>query len=208
MSDTMLLSTRKYTSRINLSVVLGFPVESSSTANPNPGPAPDLSNTGTCPVCFNTQKLTFDSRMVDHGYQVPHGYGGRAGHCIGFKHMPYELSSEGNVYFKGMLESQKKANVEYLRRLNAREVPEFTRHYKMYKGPGKYEHVTEVTKKGEPKYEGMVTAEIAKVERDQKFLTSDIATQTKLIADWKVQPLKYGGPETQGRWKTRLAPKP
>ena len=67
---------------------------------PNENPVEvDNTNTGVCPVCLRRQKLTFDSKMVDHGYTVPHGWGGRNGHCLGFKHAPYELSSEGCVYF-------------------------------------------------------------------------------------------------------------
>lgn len=167
----------------------------------------DLSNTGICPVCFKRQKLTFDSKMVDHGYTVPHGWGGRNGHCLGFKHAPYELSNEGVIYYKGILEGQQKRNADYIARLKAGEIPEFERRFKTYKGPGKWEPVVEVIKKGEPRYDEIVSAEIAKTEQEQKFLESDIVKADKLIKDWTLQPLKYGGPETQERWKHRLQQK-
>jgi len=176
--------------------------------NPNPGPEPDLTNTGVCPVCMKRQKLTFDSKMVDHGYTVPQGWGGRNGHCLGFKHQPYELSNEGCIFFKGILVRQREGNLEYIQKLEAREIPEFTRTRQMYVGPGRYKPEVEITKKGDPKYEDMVKMEIEKTKTENSHLTSDIKSTDKLIADWKLQPLKYGGPETQERWKSRLTPKP
>ena len=176
--------------------------------NPNPGPEPNLTNTGICPVCLRRQKLTFDSKMVDHGYTVPQGWGGRNGHCMGFKHAPYELSNEGCIFFKGVLERQKQGNLEYIQKLEAGEIPEFTRTYKMYKGPGRYESETVVTKQGDPKYPQMVQAEIEKTKQENSMINGDLKTTQKLIDDWKLQPLKHGGPETQERWKSRLAPKP
>lgn len=176
--------------------------------NPNPGPGPDLSNTGTCPVCMKIQKLSFDSKMVDHGYTVPHGWGGRNGHCLGFKHQPYELSNEGCVFYKTILKNQRAANDGYIVRLEKGEVPQFTRRYKSYKGPGKWEEITEVTKKGDPKYDGIVKTEIEKTKQENSYIDSDLKIYQGYIDNWTLQPLKYGGPETQERWKTRLAPKP
>lgn len=173
----------------------------------NPPKEVDLTNTGICPVCFRRQKLTFDSKMVDHGYTIPQGWGGRNGHCLGFKHAPYELSSEGCVYFKGILEQQLKANENYIQRLQAGEVPEFRRTYRTYKGPGRWENQEEITRKGDEKYPRLVETETQKTQGENDFIKSDIKRVQQLINDWKLQPLKHGGPETQERWKSRLPQK-
>lgn len=65
--------------------------------------APKPGNTGTCPCCFRTQKLTPKSKhgsdlsrpgMVLHGYERP-GFGFIEGNCFGVGWPPFELSSEG-----------------------------------------------------------------------------------------------------------------
>lgn len=65
--------------------------------------APKKGNTGTCPCCFRTQKLTPKSKhgsdlsrpgMVLHGYERP-GFGFIEGNCFGVGWPPFELSNEG-----------------------------------------------------------------------------------------------------------------
>lgn len=61
----------------------------------------DLTNTGTCPVCDNRQKLK-DGMMVHHGYVVK-GHE-RQGSCDGVGYPPWEVSPKGaTAYLEGLL---------------------------------------------------------------------------------------------------------
>jgi hypothetical protein len=58
--------------------------------------------------------------------------------------------------------------------------------------------------RGTPDYERVKQSSIFSIESNIRFLTSDIETVTGRIENWKAEPLKYGGAETQERWKSRM----
>jgi hypothetical protein len=144
--------------------------------------------------------------MVDHGYTLHDGWGSRNGHCLGFNHRAYELSNEGNVFFKKILDQNLLESTEYLRRLGSREILEFTIPQRVRKG-GQFETVYTTTKVGDSGYESLVIQTMASTQLHIRQITSSILDQNKYIADWTLQPLKHGGSETQERWKSRLGDK-
>lgn len=56
-----------------------------------------LDNTGTCPCCGRNVKLRYDSRMVDHGFNLRYGF--RNGNCFGVGKLPWEVSPQGKIDF-------------------------------------------------------------------------------------------------------------
>jgi hypothetical protein len=63
------------------------------------GPARDLTNTGTCPICFRNVKLTDNGKIWNHGYRQGYNRGQHYGNCYGVGYRPYELSPDGSRVF-------------------------------------------------------------------------------------------------------------
>jgi len=178
-------------------------IEKGRKPNPN-AVEPDYSNTGICPVCMRRQKLTLDSLMVAHGYTVPRGWGGRNGMCIGRGHQAWELSPEGTIYYKGILESALKSNKNSLKKLLNGEIAELSETVRVRKGFGSFEDERRTYKKGEPGYDRVFKSEQFQFESNIRSLTSEISGLDTRIKAWKKEPLKYGGAETQKRWESKL----
>ena len=65
-------------------------------------PARTLDNTGTCPVCGQNVKLD-QGRIVKHGYKVE--WQMQMGSCFGTGTLPWEVSSQGAVEYRKVLQS-------------------------------------------------------------------------------------------------------
>lgn len=164
----------------------------------------DYSNTGICPVCFKRHKLEFDGTLVAHGYTLPRNWGGRNGMCIGRGHKAWELSSEGAVYFKGVMERQLSEEQKTLADLQNDVLPTLLEKVKIRKGFGQYDYETRSYERGTADYNRVKQSAIYSTESTIRYLTADIETVSERIKNWKEQPLQYGGAETQERWKSRL----
>ena len=164
----------------------------------------DESNTGECPVCMKRQKLTFEGTMVAHGYTIPRGWGGRNGMCMGRGYKAWELSPDGAVAFKKMMESYLKDLKKLLVNLKGSKSPSLSEKVSIRKGFGHYEDETHTYNKGTPEYERIRETEIFKAGNAIDSITTSITEVGDRISNWKAQPLAFGGAETQERWKSRM----
>lgn len=164
----------------------------------------DLKNTGICPVCHRRQKLSMDGRMVAHGYVLDSKWGGRNGMCFGRGYEAWELSDEGAVAFVAYLQKRLESTERSLKQLQDSVPVELTETVRIRKGVGVYENEFRKHPKGTPAYEKLRQQGIWANESDIRSLNANIQTYSDLIANWKPEPLKYGGAETQERWKNRL----
>lgn len=148
-------------------------------------------NTGTCPCCFRNIKLKARSGnqhpiIVLHGYQRP-GWGSIQGSCIGVDFPPFELSPEGTKHLVKMLEQTVDNQESYLRRLKNGEVTEIN------ELKGKTLVKKSLVELGEEKWKEIIDRKIDETEGMIHALNSDIKMLSKLIADWKEQPLPFEG---------------
>lgn len=135
----------------------------------------DLTNTGTCPVCTNNQKLRGD-RMVDHGYVIPRFYSMRQKSCFGVGYPPYELSSKGCVAYRKALLNQLEKTQEDLQAVANDEKVLLDRSKKpMPRDHKNYAYYKEEVIRG--------------MQSDIKYLNEDIKTMDARIKTWKVAPL-------------------
>lgn len=158
---------------------------------PNPNRVePDLTNTATCAICQNRQKLSKNKTMVDHGFKISDGlhyYGARVGHCFGYNYQPYELSNEANKKFKGYLEGELARTREHLSVLKSGEVVELHILVRVREG---FSHRDEpkTLHKGELGFDRELERRVAAAENQIYYLESDIKGQEQLIQDWKPNP--------------------
>ena len=156
------------------------------------------------------QKLTFDGRLVAHGYTIPRGWGGRNGMCIGHGYKAWEISPEGGVAFKEALE-------RYLADLNTLQdnlqtsaSPTLSETVRVRKGEGlraQFVYEQRIREKGTKEYERIRHSELANTENAIRHITSDLEAVAVRVDNWKEQQLAYGGAETQERWLSRLLKK-
>ncbi|MEE8566219.1 MAG: hypothetical protein V3S76_00535 [Candidatus Bipolaricaulota bacterium] len=73
------------------------------STNPRKTPERTIENTGTCAVCEMNVKLDKGQHIVAHGYTIRWGF--QSGNCHGVGFKAVELSSEGIVSWKGVLEA-------------------------------------------------------------------------------------------------------
>jgi hypothetical protein len=181
-------------------------IEKGRKPNPNPKEV-DVTNTGICGVCMKRQKLTIESTLVAHGYTVPQGWGGRNGMCIGRGYKAWELSPEGGIAYKDSLENflfELKLTLTKLQESRMSSLRETTQKRVSY---GKYEDVVTVYEKGTPDYERLRKSGIFSTESTIRYVEGDLTMVTARIKNWKAEPLKFGGAETQERWKSKLLKK-
>lgn len=164
----------------------------------------DYSNTGICPVCLKRHKLEFNGTLVAHGYTLPRNWGGRNGMCIGRGHKAWELSPEGGVYFKSVMERQLAEEKKTLDDLQKDVLPTLMEKVRVRKGFGEYVYETRSYERGTADYNRVKQSAIYSTESTIRYLTSDIKAVSDRIENWKEQPLQYGGAETQERWKSKL----
>jgi len=157
----------------------------------NPTPI-DLTNTGTCSICANLQKLRGEG-MAHHGYKISNGnsqyFGYRAGRCFGCNYPPYELSCAGNKAYKPILERERAGLAGYLDRLVAGKITELKKEERVPLGRGLYNTITVIVKIGESDWKRLYETTKADLEWKIRGLTQHIEHHAKLIADWKPQPL-------------------
>jgi hypothetical protein len=167
----------------------------------------DVTNTGICPVCMKRHKLAFNSTMVAHGYTIKGGYGGRNGMCVGHGYKAWEIAPDGAIAFKTGLEGFLKELNQTLTDLQQSNYPTMRETVRVRKEFGRFEDEKRVWDKGTPQYERIRQSSIHSTESQIRYVTRDIEELTARIDAWKPQPLKYGGAETQERWKSKLLQK-
>lgn len=157
----------------------------------NPKPV-DLTNTGTCAICFNRQKLLQNKNMVHHGFQISDGYGHyfgfRNGACFGCKYKPYELSNAGNIAFKAHLEAILQRTQESLARHKSGEITTLTEK-RWTRVDGQRIEKLFTVKIGEEGFDRLMAKEIREHEWAIDSLKRDIERQQLLIDTWTLKPL-------------------
>ena len=132
-------------------------------------PERTLENTGTCSVCGRNVKLSNTGKIVDHGYTIRYGF--QEGNCFGVGYAPIEVSSEGAVAYLSALTSHKVALTESLpKAVEAATVANLD----------KIESIRE---------RRLVANAPHSIERDIRYVTSDIATFTNTVNEWVAKPL-------------------
>ena len=92
------------------------------STDPRKTPERTLENTGTCAVCGQNVKLDKGQHIVAHGYTIRWGF--QSGNCHGVGFKAVELSPEGIVSWKNVLEAaleMAKENIDSLRETAATE---------------------------------------------------------------------------------------
>jgi len=165
----------------------------------NPKPI-DLSNTGTCPICQNRQKLTGSKHMVHHGFHISDGYGHyfgfRSGRCFGCSYQPYELSNAGNIAYKKALEEALGRTEQSLADHKAGKVTTLSEK-RFVKENGRHIEKLVVVKQGEPDFPRMLATEIHKIEWAIDSFKRDITFQEHMIKNWTLKPLPGDVPVQQ-----------
>jgi hypothetical protein len=163
----------------------------------------DKQNTGVCPVCMRRQKLTFDGKMVAHGYELK--WGMRNGICFGAGCTAWELSPEGAVEFVAALKHSLQRAKETLANMEAGKVNSVNGTKREKEQRFGYSHdVPCVYKRGEDGFEKALVTAQALLRRDIGGIKATIPEIESRIKAWKQQPLQFGGAETQDRWKSKF----
>jgi hypothetical protein len=152
----------------------------------------DLSNTGTCAICENTQKLTPARNLVHHGFRISDGFGHyigqRIGTCFGVGRKPYELSCAANKDFKKVLEASLVKVKQRVADLKAGKVKELSSQ-EWERVEGRTIQVLKLHHEGDAKFPSVLEHEIYQTERNQEGLERGIERQTTLIVRWTLKPL-------------------
>lgn len=146
---------------------------------------PTRENTGTCPVCFNEQKLN-GGFMVLHGYSRP-GHGYVEGKCFGVGFEPFEKSSKGTVKWVEKLKNFLANSKKSLKELKSGKVK--TLSYPVRFKAGRPE--LETIEPGHKNWSQALDNATRKVEGDIKQVNSDIDWYTKKIDNWKEEDLPW-----------------
>jgi len=139
------------------------------STTPRLTPERTLENTGTCSVCGRNVKLNSFGKIVDHGYTIRYGF--QEGNCFGVMYAPIEVSSEGAEAYLRALTSHKVALTESLPK--AVEAATTT-------NLDKIESIRE---------RRLVANAPHSIERDIRYITSDIVTFTNRVNEWVATPL-------------------
>lgn len=167
-----------------------------------------MSTTGTCPCCFG--EYVAKGTMVLHGYKRP-GTGWINGRCpSSSRYRPYEVSVEGTVAMLGLAQSALKDNKEWLRKLQAGEVLEFThktekeRYWNLSKAQRRAKSQAELydikqVRKGdgqkrdsysyETLYEELLKSAIGRANAQVNQLVTDVAFYQDKVSTWKLVDL-------------------
>ncbi len=167
----------------------------------------DYTNTGLCSVCGHRQKLNLNGTLVAHGYTLERNWGGRAGICYGTGYKAWELAPDGAIEYKVSMVQYLENTESYLAKLKAGEFEELEEMVEVRVRPGVYKDERRVYAKGTEEYSKVLNSKIGKASQTIDYLHNDIEMFTERIESWKPQPLKYGGAETQERWKSKLLAK-
>lgn len=145
------------------------------------GPKRDLTNTGTCAVCFGNFKLKArgtNLTIVHHGYTQPWNRGQHVGECFGAGYRAYERSAEGTERYIA------RAIVPALQRAYDRRKDLITANAEQ----------RVVTFQGRMnKVERIPTAlDIANAEQEAKSVESTLKAYEAKVAAWKLTALPDG----------------
>ena len=148
-------------------------------------------NTGSCPCCFGNYKIRSKSNdlpeMVLHGFKRP-GWGEVQGRCFGVGFPPFELSPKGTKHLIEHLQEGQERREKFINDLKSGKITSL--------------HIETSTKRLQlvtPESEGpvgwaaIVKNKIRDIEFDHAQVERDLRTLTKLVNDWKLQPLPEEG---------------
>jgi hypothetical protein len=148
--------------------------------------------------------------MVAHGYRISDGYGNyfgfRSGNCFGVGYKPYELSCEANIAYLPNLKRHKTQLESRLADAREGRITELSRMETPKRQQGtdwriKLEPVEVKYTRDEPKYEErdytqeetifdrLLKILILNLESDIRWTDGQIEHHTKMVTDWKLQPL-------------------
>jgi hypothetical protein len=132
--------------------------------------------------------------MAHHGFRISNGnkqyFGRRLGKCFGCSFPPYELSCAGNSAYKPILAHEKAKLETYLHKLVSGQITELPKEVRdMRPGAHWSDKVTVIVKTGEAGWTELYENDKRRVEWQISGLTSHIARQGALIANWKARPL-------------------
>jgi hypothetical protein len=153
----------------------------------------DLTNTGTCSICRNRQKLQ-GSAVAHHGYRITSGLGQylgrRVGKCFGCAFPPYEISCAGNEAYKPLLETEKVLLEIHLAKLVGGHITRLLMEVKDTR-PGAHpqDTVKKMVRMGEKGWERLYENKKHELEWKISGLAQQIEYHAALIAGWTLKPL-------------------
>jgi hypothetical protein len=118
--------------------------------------------------------------------------------------MAYELSAEGAEAYLNMLQHILPSYEVRVKNLTGGKIKEFMRDVRVREGYGVYRYEKQAVKEGQPEFEQILASAILLAEHELESLKRDIQSFKSRVANWKLEPLKYGGAETQERWKDQI----
>jgi hypothetical protein len=141
-----------------------------------------LENTGTCPVCFRNIKLKY-GEMVDHGFKVPWGYGGRQGNCFGVGKEPFEVSPKGTEQYIKMMHSQIAADEQVVDDMKSGRIE------KLPNPRSRDRRRPDMVQLGDEGYDYALKVAVSQVESGIRSLKRTIPDYEKKVANWAPKPL-------------------
>ena len=123
--------------------------------------------------------------------------------CTGFGYKAWELAPDGAIAFKKVLENMLTTDKKFLARLKAGKFETLSEIVQVRKEYG-FVNENKTYDKGTDGYARLQKEQQGSTEWDIRSLTYSIKELTTRIANWKAEALKYGGAETQPRWKSRM----
>jgi len=137
-----------------------------------------LDNTGTCPCCGKNVKLS-NGLIVAHGYNIY--YGCQSNMCFGVNHKPIEVSSEGAVAYRDLLQNMCDQKTKLIADVKLKR-PTLVKYNKVG-------DIIEKTKNTDDDYIGKFEIHCHSIENDIKHLEKDIKLFNHVIEKWKPTPL-------------------
>ena len=181
-------------------------IEKGRKPNPNPKEV-DVTNTGICSVCSSRQKLNFNGTLVAHGYTLERNWGGRNGICFGAGYKAWELASDGAVAYKEAMVAAVGRTESLLADLKADKFDKMDEMVEVVRAGVYNKERREYDRTDVDNFSRVKRIKEEKAKRSILALKSDIEFFTAKLAKWKAEPLKYGGAETQERWKAKFLTK-
>lgn len=142
----------------------------------------DLANTGTCGVCGGNYKMKI-GRLVDHGFTIPRGWGGRQGKCFGVGYEPFEVSPKACQDYIKLIKGEME---KYSKLLNKAKDGKLNK--LMVKGHGFRAPMKEITPK-DSNWDRQLKMYITNIEGQLRAMNSDLERYTEIVNNWKPDDL-------------------
>ncbi len=158
------------------------------STDPTKTPARTLENTGTCACCGRNVKLT-GGNIVDHGFKLKWGWGGRMGSCFGVAYPAVEISDKG---LKAVLLALQVEEIQITKRIDNVENDRCSISTGSHRGAG-------TVAVGDPSYPRYKRNELVSLRSSLHYMEKDIARLTSEISEWKPTPLPMESAEDFGK---------